>query len=703
MENKDEFLELARKRFIQARDEEAEIRKEALEDLQFVAGEQWDQRVKRERENAGRPALTHNRLQAFCAQVENEARQQKPQIRFSPVEDADEDTAEIYEGLARHIQYDSRASIAYENAVVYQTGGGFGFFRLLADYCDGESFDQELKIESIPDPFSVYGLLTPAIRGQKARYAFVVTTISRDEYKAQFGEKDEDEISNFADSDGDGWVTKDYVRIAEYWRLETRNRTIALLEDGSVVDADQVPEGVPIVKTRTVDEDVVRFCKIDGHRILPDSETEWVTPNIPIYPVLGKSLIVDGKPQLFSLIRFQRDPQKLINYTKSRIAESLATAPISPYIGAEGQFAGHEREWATANTTLRPYLEYKATNVLGQPVPPPQRQVYEPPIQALSVFLAQEIDELKAISGIFDASLGNESNETSGVAIARRQQQSNTANLHFLDNLTRAHESCGRDIAAAIPQVYDTARMVRILGTDEEQKIVKVNQLHVDEQGVPRHYQLSAGKYDVAVTQGRSISTKRLETFESISQLVQAQPQLLQVLGDVLFRNSDMAGADEISERFKKLLPPPLQEQQGQPQVPPQFQAAMQQLGQQHDALVQQLHAVMDQLESKNADLELKRYTVDQQERTKREIALAQLNSGEALRLLENDLAAVKHQLDMMHQASLKQADQEHQAAMQQADQRHALMLQQGAQQHALNMQAVEPSVEPGAEEQVTG
>ena len=684
-QSKSEFLATARKRFREALEQEREIRDAAREDLRFTAGEQWDPKVKHDRQMAGRPALTHNRLQAFVAQIANEARQQKPQIRFSPVEDADEDTAEVYEGLARHIQYDSRASIAYETAVDYQASCSFGFFRMLTDYVDQDSFDQELKIVAVPDPFSVYGVLIPAIRGQKCRFAFVTDRLSRDEYKAQFGETDE--FASFAENDQDGWITNEDVRIAEYWHLETRIRKIAQLEDGTVLDADQVPEGLTVVKTREVDEDVVQFCKLNGAEVIPGSETEWVTDEICIFPVLGKSLIVDGKPQLFSLVRFMRDPQKLINYTKSRIAEALATSPISPYIGAEGQFAGHEKEWASANITLRPYLEYKATNVLGQPVPPPQRQVYEPPIQALSQFLMQEIDELKAISGIFDASLGNESNETSGVAIARRQQQSNTANLHFLDNLTRAHEQCGRNIATAIPQLYDTARMVRILGADEEQEIVKVNQPWVDKQGVPRHYQLGAGKYDVSVTSGRSFSTKRLETFDAISQLVQAQPQMLQILGDILFRNSDLAGGDEMSERFKKLLPPVLQEQQGpQQQIPPQVQQAMQQLGQQHDQLVQQVHQLSSEIETKSLEMASRERIVEMQERTKKEIALAQLNSGEALRLLENDLASVKHQLDMMHQANMKAADQAHQAEMSGADQQHQAAMQDAQRQHQVAM-----------------
>lgn len=693
----EQFLETMRKRFRSAADAEKEIREAAREDLRFVAGEQWNEKQKKDREASGRPALVHNRLQAFVNQITNEARQQKPQIRFSPVEDADDDTAEVYEGLARHIQYSSKASIAYETAVDYQASCSFGYFRLLSDYCDSESFDQELKVESVPDPFSVYGILMPAIYGRKPRFAFVVQKMPREEYKAAYGETDK--FAQFAvDGDSEGWISDDDVRIAEYWYVETKKDKIALV-NGQTVPFDQVPEGVTPERTREVETDVVKWVKTNGCEVL--EQTEWVGSTIPVFPVLGKSLIVDGKPQLFSLVRFMRDPQQLINYTKSRIAEALATSPISPWIVAEGQLEGRENEWATANTVLRAYLQYQPVAIGGTVAPAPHRQVYEPPIQALSEFLAQEIDELKAISGIYDSSLGNESNETSGIAIARRQQQTNTANMHFLDNLSRAHEECGRAIAEAIPKTYDTARDIRILGGNEEPKIAKVNQLYRDTDGSVKQHNLSAGKYDITVTTGRSFSTKKLETFDTLSQLVQAKPELMQLIGDIIFKNSDMAGADEIAERLKKMLPPQLADQEdGQAQIPPQFQAAFQQSQQVIEQLTQALQQLQQEQQAKMVEVQSRERIAQMQEETKRTIAVATLSQNEGLELLRQELAATKHRVDLMHQAGMKAADQQHQVGMQDMSQQHQASLQDMSQQHQATMAQQAAEQEPAETEE---
>jgi hypothetical protein len=641
-----EFFATLRRRFDSAAEQEREIREAAREDIRFVAGEQWPEKQKKEREAAGRPAHVHNRLQAFCNQVANEARLNTPQVRFSPVEDADDDTAEIYEGLARHIQYASRAGTAYETATEHQTAGSFGYFRMLADYCDPQSFDQELRIDTVTDPFTVYGVLIPWIRRQKARFAFVIETLTRDEYKVQYGETD-DFKSFEADDASEGWITDDEVRIAEYWCLETETKTIAQLADGRVVDADDVPAGAKVLKTRETEVDTVCWYKTNGAEVL--EETEWVGSRIPIYPVTGKSLVVDGKPQIFSLVRFMRDPQQLINYTKSRIAESLAVAPISPWIVAEGQIDGRENEWATSNTVLRAALQYKPVAIGTTVVGAPQRQVYEPPIQALSQFLLQEIEELKAISGLYDPIMGDNPANQSGVAIRQQREQGAITNKHFMGNLARAHEECGIDIAEAIRKIYDAPRMVRILGADETPKIVKVNELYADPAtGKTTNYNLSAGKYDITVTTGKAYSTKKLETFDALSTLVQANPALMQVIGDLIFRNSDMAGADQIADRMKKMLPAQLQdEDENAPQIPARFKAAFDQSQQVIEQLTEMLQQAEREREAKTFELRSRERIVELQEETKRAIAAAQIDQEDRVQLLMGELAAIRHRLDL--------------------------------------------------------
>jgi len=326
MADNDEFLGLARKRFEAAAEDEKDLRAKFVSDLKFASpdgDDQWDPQLKAQREAAGRPAMAFPRCHTFVQQVSNEARQNKPQIKFAPRLDGDKDTAEIYEGLARYIQYASDAQVAYETAVEYSAGGSFGYYRFLTDYCDDESDDLDLKIVPVLDPLQVYGILVPACFNQKPRFAFVVEEIPKEEYKALYPKSQMAGLSwAEAGKQAEGWVGSETVRIAEYWYIK-----------------EEKQEGKRRPKT------TVKFCKINGLEVLEGSETTWPGSCIPIIPVLGKQMIIEGKPRLFSVVRPQKAAQQLINYSKSRIAETLSTSPISPFMVAEGQISGYEDQW----------------------------------------------------------------------------------------------------------------------------------------------------------------------------------------------------------------------------------------------------------------------------------------------------------------------------------------------------------------------
>jgi hypothetical protein len=669
---KEEFLGLARKRFAAAAEDEKHLREKFISDLKFASpdGEdQWDPQVKMQRQQAGRPAMSFPRCHTFVQQVSNEARQNKPQIKFSPRLDADQETADIYEGLARYIQYTSDAQIAYETAIEYSAGASFGYYRFLTDYCDEDSDDLDLNVVPVLDPLQIYGILVPACFNRKPKFAFVVEDIPKDEYKLLYPKSELASLPwSEAEKEGDGWVGSESVRIAEYWYVEEEK-----------VEGKRRPKCT------------VKFCKTNGMEILPDSETEWPGSTIPIIPVLGKQMIMEGKPRLFSVVRPQKAAQQLINYSKSRIAETLSTSPISPFMVVEGQIEGYEKQWETLNTVQRPFVTYKSVDVAGRPAPPPQRQVNEPPIAALSAFVAQEVEDLKATTGIFDASMGNQGNETSGQAIARRQQQANLTTMHFMDNLERAFRKGGDVIAEVVPKIYDTERIIQILGEDEVRKAVKINQEHTDENGKPQLFDMTKGKYDVVVTMGRAFSTKRMESFDMMQQLVQSAPNLLPMFGDVLFKNSDMAGADIVAERFKKMLPPNLQsDEDGGEQIPPQAQAAIQQL-QQHN---QALNAAAQEYEKQIQHLEFEKkaqivksqsdFAIRKME-VEADIAKAEITtkaqSASEREAFVNDIAL--QVMNMSHERAMaaQQAAHAQDAQAQQADVQSQQMAQEAAQQ----------------------
>jgi hypothetical protein len=566
-----DFMATARLRFAAAAEDEKDLRMKFVEDLKLASpdgDDQWDPQIKLQRQQAGRPAMAFPRCHTFVQQVANEARQNKPQVKFAPRLDADEDTAEVYEGLARFIQYTSDAQVAYETAIEYSAGGSFGYYRFLTDYCDDESDDLDLKIVQVVDPLSVYGVLVPTCFNRKPRYAFVVEEIPREEYKALYPDTEVASLGwDEAGRRAEGWVGSDAVRVAEYWWIKEEK-----------------------VKGKRRPKCTVQFCKINGLEILPDSETDWAGSSIPIVPVLGKKMIIEGKVRLSSVVRSQKAAQQLINYSKSRIAETLGVSPISPFLVAEGQIAGYESQWSNLNREARPFLTYKVIDANGRPVPPPARQVQEPPIQSLSAFVAQEVDDMKATTGIYDASMGAKSNETSGSAIQVRQESANLTTMHFLDNLERSFRQAGDIIEELIPKIYDTAREVTILGEDEKSKVVQINKEYTDESGKTVHHKIAGNRIPLVVTMGKAYDTKRMETFGFMQDLVRTVPQIVPIVGDIMLRNSDMAGAQEAAERMHKMLPPQLQDQENP--LPPKAKAAVAQAQQQ----VQQMQGELAKL-----------------------------------------------------------------------------------------------------------
>lgn len=665
MTEKEEFLSKARKRFEAASDDEKDLRSAFVSDLKFASPDgvdQWDFQVKMQREQAGRPAMSFPRCHTFVQQVSNEARQKKPQIKFAPRLDQDKDTAEILEGLARYIQYDSQAQVAYETAIEYSAGGSFGYYRFLTDYCDDDSDDLELRILPVLDPLTVYGVLVPAIFGRKPRYWFVVEEMPKEEFEAKYPDSEVGSLS-WADAEKqcEGWVGSDAVRIAEYWWVEEK-----------------------AVKGKRRPEITIKTCKTNGFEILPGddgetSETTWPGTICNIVPVLGKQMILEGKPRLFSVVRPQKAAQQLINYSKSRIAETLSTSPISPFMVAEGQIAGYEKQWENLNKVNSPFLTYKVVDTQGRPIPPPQRQTFEPPIQSLSAFVAQEVDDMKATTGIFDASLGNQANETSGKAILARKDQSNLTTMHYIDNLARSFKQGGDIIAEIVPKIYDTEREIEILGEDEKQKVVTINAEYRDESGQTKHYKVKDAKMSYVVTMGQAFDSKRSESFDTMQQVLQSAPDLIHVIGDIFFQQSDLAGADQIAERLHKMLPPQLQDQQNP--LPPQAQAAVAQAQGQMQQMGAELQKLQFERQAKTAEHEGKMQQIQLQSQADMALEDKKLEAQITVAEISTKSQNMQERLQFVEDMVKQLHSQAHDVAM--AAQQHQQALQQGAQQAA--------------------
>jgi hypothetical protein len=644
-----DVLATARARLDLAMSALSESREDEIDDLKFYAGSpdnhwQWPADVLATRGAVqgqtinARPCLTINKLPQHVRQVTNDQRQNRPGAKVIPVDDkADVQVADIFNGMIRHIEYISDADVAYDTACENQVSYGEGYLRLLTEYCDDTTFDQDIKIGRVRNSFSVY--MDPMIQdptGADARYCFITEDLTKDEYERMY--PDAAPITTLqslgvGDQSISNWLNEDTIRIADYYYIDY-DRTTLNLYPGNATAFEGSPEdkelravyGKP-KKSREADRPRVKYCKINGYEIL--EERDWAGKYIPVIRIVGNEFEVDGRLYVSGLVRNAKDAQRMYNYWVSQEAEMLALAPKAPFIGYGGQFEGYEDKWKTANTNNWPYLEINpdVTDGQGAVLPLPQRA--QPPMASSGLLQAKAgaSEDIKSTTGQYNASLGMGSNERSGKAILARQREGDVGTYHYGDNLARGVRHVARQLVDLIPKIYDTQRIARIIGEDGETKMVKINPDQpepvnkiVDEFGivVEKIYNPSVGKYDVVATTGPGYATKRQEALEAMAQLLQGNPQLWAVAGDLFVKNMDWPGAQEMAKRFAKTIDPKLMSDADEN---PALQAAQQQMeamGQEMEQMHQMIQNVgksieVQDMKRKDYEAEIKAYQAETQ------------------------------------------------------------------------------------------
>lgn len=565
------LLRTARARFKRSEEAEAELRREFITDQMYRAGEgTWPEMVAKQREQDQRPCHTVNLFPGAIAQVTNGQKTNRPSLRFSPAGGAATvEVAKLYDGLARAIQRQSRAPIAYDVAADEAAGPGRGWFRVITEYEDATSFAQKLTILSIPNSLTVFP--QPHLREpdySDMTWCFIVQDMPHDEFLATYPGVEPQAFMAWASAGGDDWIsTEGTVRVADYYYIEPTTRQLALLSTGHTIDLEDdseralqrlLPPGVTILGRRTAQVPLVHLCKINGQQVL--ERTTWLGSCIPVIPVLGDRMFVNGRERLSGIIRDARDAQSRVNYYASAQSEAIGLAPRAPWVMAEGQDEGYEQEWDTANVRNHSVLHYKPVGVRGEPLPPPQRNTQEPAINAINIALQTAEHHFELTTRIPDASYGRPGNERSGAAIQARDANADTSNLHYNDNLGRALHHLGRVLKEVMPLVYnDPGRVLRIVHEDGAEQRVTVNQPHTDEEtGLAQFYDLAAGTYDVEVTTGPGFATQRKEALANLTDLAKTDAKIMQVADDLVVGQMDFPMAKELAARLKKTIPPQL-------------------------------------------------------------------------------------------------------------------------------------------------
>lgn len=628
-----DILKEAREAFQRAYDYEIVNRREAREDIEFARlSRQWPRQIEKQRLRERRPCLTVNKLAPVIRQVVNDARQNRPSIKVLPKDDkADIETAEVISGLIRNIEQTSNADVAYDTAIDQAVSGGFGYWRIDLDYAYGEApsdlkdagvelFEQDICIKRVANQFSVYGDPdSTAADSSDWMRSFVVEMVPHKEFKRKHPNAKMTDFSAEAWQGIEGqWRTDTAVMVAEYWKREETTKLVIGVQTENevtimpVADFRKLQKDDPTIEAVTQPRPV-KCCKVTKYLITGAEvlETEeWPGTFIPIIPVYGDEVIFEGNRHFRSLIRDAKDANQMFNFWRTAATELVALAPKAPFIGEEGAFSVDPQKWATANTASHAFIEYKKGGN------PPQRQEFAGvPAGALQEALNAS-DDIKAITGVYDASLGARSNETSGRAIQVRQREGDVSTFHFIDNLTRAIRHTGKVIIDLIPKVYSTPRIVRILGEDGKPQTVKVNQepdeneAQENRDAAIRIHDLRVGRYDLAVTSGPSFTTKREEAATQMIELIRSYPDAAPIIGDLLAKNLDWPGADEIAKRLEKMLPPGVRDDETGG-IPPEAQQQIQQMAQ----AIQELGQRLQEAESKHgidaAKVEVDRYKAE--------------------------------------------------------------------------------------------
>ena len=575
-------------------------RSEALEDLKFAAGDQWPVEIQNSRVLEARPCLTVNKVDAYCRQLTNQMRQQRPRIKVHGMNnESDAKMAEIIQGICRHIEVQSDADQAYDKAGDFAVRMGWGYWRVTTDYVKDDSFDQDIFIKAIDNPFTVYfDPNSVAPDGSDAEKVLITTVISKDNFKKMYPNAELQQgftMRGTGDSNPE-WVMKEDIRLAEYFYVERNPIKIHLLSDGSSVKSKDLPPqdvldaaGITIVESRDSHEKKIKWCKLTSMEVL--EEGEWAGKYIPIVPVFGQETVVENKKKKFGIVRMAKDPQRMYNFWQTSLTESVALAPKAKWLLAEGQDEGHENEWAMANIKSMPVLRYKQKDIDGQPAPPPQRLQPEPPPAGIMAAAQAMTTDLMQVVGIFDPAQLPQGN-ISGKALQGQQQQVDLTNFHYYDNLTRSIRQTGRIILDLIPHIYDRERVMRIIGDDGKPEILTINQYGQDEEGITKILNdVTIGEYDIVMDTGPGYNSKRQEAVESMMALFAADPALIQQAGDLLVRNMDFPGADTIADRLA--VNNPLAKVDDKSKVPPRIQMELQK----SQATIQQLQQQMQQMQ----------------------------------------------------------------------------------------------------------
>lgn len=592
----DDLFQRAKRRIDELKELNRDQHRRFNEDLRFsnpAEPQQWDVRDREARD--GRPVLTLDRTNQFIQQVSNDIRQNNNGIEVICADDeADPKAAQVLEDKIRHIEYESRAPVAYDMMGDHQARCGQGWTRVVPIELPGGDGELDLRIMRVTDPTSAG--LDPDCQepdGFGAKWGYIETRMSEAAFKAAYPKAAQVPIGDST------WNTDGFVTIAEYFEVMDEDDSEPADEDDTEDEDNVEPD-----EADDSSQGRVRWIKLSGAEIL--EKTRHPGTMVPLVPAVGYELWVEGKRYLCGLTRRLMDAQRLHNVRMSAMAESLGNQPKAPFLTAAEAIAGYEPVWESLNGGNPSVLIYNHLDESGNPIPPPSR-LSPPAMPVADAQMAQfATEEMQASVGMYKANLGQQDNATSGIAIRSRKMEGDVATFHFPDNHSRSIAQLGRIIVDAIPYVYTKDRLHHTVGLNGERKSVKFSpsmrrSVRADKSGKVVAINPKKGRYGVIVKAGPSYTTQREETSDQLAQMISQNPALAPVLGPMWARMKESPYSDKIAKLLLAMAPPAVQQMEAdEHDIPPQVAAQLQQ----SEAQMQKMHQLIDMASQKIMELQ---------------------------------------------------------------------------------------------------
>jgi hypothetical protein len=638
----EDILGQAKKHYESARDGWKEINEKALDDQNFLSDEpyaQWDEREAQARIAVNRPVVEIDQLSQFVHQVANDIRQNTPAIHVLPVgDDTDIETAEMIAGRIKAIEYKSNADAAYDMAADFSIRSSLGFIRVDHCYINDKGFEQELRIKRVVNPQAI--LLDPMSiepDGSDAKYGFVFEKITVAEFKRKYPDATPISFGEEPSSRIPG--EQDELTIAEYYYIIDNDTEHGLLNDGS---SEPVVKGKKYKSKRMISKPTVMRCWVSGEDTLTEP-SKFPGKYVPLVPVYGEEAWIGGKRNLYSLIRKAKSPAMMYNALKSSETEILFKQQQAPVQAAVGQMRGFENDWQKPDKAM--VLYYHQTDASGQPAPAPQRLA---PPQVSNGYAQASLDaeaNIRKSMGMYNAGIGRRDGDASGVALKQLEMSGDVASLHFADNLNRSVAQVGKIIVCALPEIEDTPRIVSVITKEDEIKSIGINGKMTPDQ--KRSYDFRTGEYDVRVVAGPSFTTQRQEAGQMYADLIGKMPDLMPIIGDLVFKYQDNPGSQAISSRLKKLVDPKLLDESERDKEQPDM--ALQQMQQEAQQVIeaaqQQIQQLTQELQAAKADNAVKQADV-QVKGDELQLKAAELQLKQQELVMKRDEAAAKNELE---------------------------------------------------------